>query len=67
LTPDQADQLSVTTIDRLLDDAKAGKMFILMDDRDGSSTGDLCILAEHCDNKAVNAMLKHAAASFVLR
>jgi len=60
LTPDQADQLSVTTIDRLLDDAKAGKMFILMDDRDGSSTGDLCILAEHCDDKAVNAMLKHA-------
>lgn len=45
MTPDQADQLSVTTIDRLLDDAKAGKMFILMDDRDGSSTGDLCILA----------------------
>lgn len=60
MTPDQADQISVSTIDRLLDDAKAGKMFILMDDRDGSSTGDLCILAEHCDDKAVNTMLKHA-------
>ena len=50
----------MTAIDRILKDAKAGKMFILMDDRDGSSTGDLCILAEHCDAEAVNAMLKHA-------
>ncbi|MGB2097607.1 MAG: 3,4-dihydroxy-2-butanone-4-phosphate synthase, partial [Candidatus Puniceispirillales bacterium] len=54
------DQQAISSIDRLLDQAKAGEMFILMDDREGETTGDLCILAEHCDDKAINTMLKHA-------
>ena len=54
------DQQAISSIDRLLEQARAGEMFILMDDREGETTGDLCILAEHCDDVVINTMLKHA-------
>ena len=35
------DQQAISSIDRLLEQARAGEMFILMDDREGETTGDL--------------------------
>ena len=60
MNAEMRDQLAISSIDSLLENARAGKMFILMDDHEGETTGDLCILAEHCNDSAINAMLKHA-------
>jgi 3,4-dihydroxy 2-butanone 4-phosphate synthase/GTP cyclohydrolase II len=49
----------LTDIDTILADAKAGKMFILVDDEDRENEGDLVISAQHADADAVNFMAKH--------
>ena len=36
----------LSSIEDVLDDAKKGKMFILVDDEDRENEGDLCILAK---------------------
>lgn len=50
---------SLSSIDTILSDAKAGKMFILIDDEDRENEGDLVIPAEFADAAAVNFMAKH--------
>ena len=48
------DQLA--PIETILDDAKAGRMFILVDDEDRENEGDLVIPAEHANAQAINFM-----------
>ena len=48
----------VSDIDEILEDAKAGKMFILVDDEDRENEGDLIIPAQHCDAEAINFMAR---------
>ncbi len=48
------DQLA--TIETILKDAKAGRMFILVDDEDRENEGDLVIPAEFADAQAINFM-----------
>lgn len=43
----------------IIADAKAGKMFILVDDEDRENEGDLIIPAQFADSAAVNFMAKH--------
>ena len=54
-----ASQNGLSTIEDVIADAKAGKLFILVDDEDRENEGDLCVLAECADANAVNFMAKH--------
>ena len=49
----------LSPIEEVIEDAKAGKLFILVDDEDRENEGDLCIVAEHADDKAINFMAKY--------
>jgi 3,4-dihydroxy 2-butanone 4-phosphate synthase / GTP cyclohydrolase II len=43
----------------ILNDAKKGKMFILVDDKDRENEGDLVIPGSKCNYKSINFMAKH--------
>jgi 3,4-dihydroxy 2-butanone 4-phosphate synthase/GTP cyclohydrolase II len=47
-------------IPEILDELKAGRMIVLVDDEDRENEGDLVVAAEHCTPDAVNFMVKHA-------
>ncbi len=49
-----------TDINQLIDLAKSGEMFILVDGDDDDSHGDLCVLSEFATPEAINFMSKHA-------
>jgi len=49
----------LSSIEDVLDDAKKGKMFILVDDEDRENEGDLCILAEFATAETINFMAKN--------
>ncbi len=49
----------LSPIEDIIDDARAGRMFILIDDEDRENEGDLIIPAEKADADAVNFMAKH--------
>ena len=49
----------ISGIEEILEDARAGRMFILVDDEDRENEGDLVIPAQFCDAAAVNFMAKH--------
>ena len=48
-----------STINEILKDAKKGKMFILVDDKDRENEGDLVIPASKCNSKIINFMATH--------
>jgi 3,4-dihydroxy 2-butanone 4-phosphate synthase/GTP cyclohydrolase II len=48
------------TIPEILEDLKAGKMIVLVDDEDRENEGDLCVAAERATPEAINFMAKHA-------
>ena len=43
----------------IIQDAKKGKMFILVDDKNRENEGDLIIPASKCNSKSINFMAKH--------
>jgi 3,4-dihydroxy 2-butanone 4-phosphate synthase/GTP cyclohydrolase II len=47
-------------IPEILNDLKAGRMVVLMDDRESSSGGDLVVAAERCDAAHLNFIAMHA-------
>ena len=49
----------LSPIEEIIQDAKEGKMFILVDDENRENEGDLVIPAQMCDAKAVNFMAKY--------
>jgi 3,4-dihydroxy 2-butanone 4-phosphate synthase/GTP cyclohydrolase II len=49
----------LATIEEIIADAKAGKMFILVDDEDRENEGDLIIPAAMADAEAINFMAKY--------
>ncbi len=49
----------ITTIEEALEDFKAGKMVIIVDDADRENEGDLCIAAEKVTPEAINFMAKY--------
>ena len=49
----------ISSIEELIEDARGGKMFILVDAEDRENEGDLYIPAEMCTPEAVNFMAKH--------
>jgi 3,4-dihydroxy 2-butanone 4-phosphate synthase / GTP cyclohydrolase II len=46
-------------ISSIIQDAKKGKMFILVDDKNRENEGDLIIPASKCDSKSINFMAMH--------
>ena len=46
-------------ISSIIQDAKKGKMFILVDDKDRENEGDLIIPASKCNSKNINFMATH--------
>lgn len=51
--------VALNTIEEIIADAKAGKMFILVDDEDRENEGDLVIPAEFATPEIVNFMATH--------
>ncbi|SCA55124.1 Riboflavin biosynthesis protein RibBA (Includes: 3,4-dihydroxy-2-butanone 4-phosphate synthase; GTP cyclohydrolase-2) [Candidatus Terasakiella magnetica] len=49
----------LSSIEEIIEDAKNGRMFILVDDEDRENEGDLVIPAQTCDADAVNFMATH--------
>jgi 3,4-dihydroxy 2-butanone 4-phosphate synthase/GTP cyclohydrolase II len=54
-----ATQTQLASIDTILEDARAGRMFILVDDENRENEGDLVIPADMITPDAVNFMAKH--------
>ena len=52
--------MALAPISDVLDDIRAGKMFILVDEPDRENEGDLCIAAEHTTPEVINFMATHA-------
>ncbi len=48
-----------STINEIIKDAKKGKIFILVDDKDRENEGDLVVPASKIDSKKINFMAKH--------
>ncbi|MFN2354705.1 MAG: bifunctional 3,4-dihydroxy-2-butanone-4-phosphate synthase/GTP cyclohydrolase II [Desulfopila sp.] len=51
--------MPVSPIEDVLEDIKAGKMVILVDDEDRENEGDLCMAAEFVTPEAINFMATH--------
>jgi 3,4-dihydroxy 2-butanone 4-phosphate synthase/GTP cyclohydrolase II len=51
--------MSVATVTEALEDIRAGKMIILVDDEDRENEGDLCMAAEKATPEAINFMAKY--------
>jgi len=49
----------LSPIEDVIADAKAGKLFILVDDQNRENEGDLCVIAEYASPDAVNFMAKY--------
>ena len=49
----------LSTIEEVIADAKAGKLFILVDDEDRENEGDLCVIGEYATADAINFMAKY--------
>jgi len=52
-------QAWLSSIDEIIEDARRGRMFILVDDEDRENEGDLVIPAQMADAAAVNFMARH--------
>ena len=48
-----------SSVKDILNDAKKGKMFILVDDKNRENEGDLVIPGSKCNSKTINFMAKH--------
>ncbi len=53
------DQTVLSTIEGAIEDIRAGKMVILVDDEDRENEGDLCMAAEAVTPEAINFMATH--------
>lgn len=51
--------MSISKISEIIAEAKAGRMFILVDDESRENEGDLVIPASMCDDKKINFMAKY--------
>ncbi|MBI4216699.1 MAG: bifunctional 3,4-dihydroxy-2-butanone-4-phosphate synthase/GTP cyclohydrolase II [Chloroflexi bacterium] len=51
--------MGLATIEEALEDIRAGKFVIIVDDEDRENEGDLVIAAEKCSPEAINFMAKH--------
>ncbi|MDB3879770.1 3,4-dihydroxy-2-butanone-4-phosphate synthase [Alphaproteobacteria bacterium] len=55
----QPSRNGLSAIEEVIADAKAGKLFILVDDEDRENEGDLCVIGEYATADAINFMAKY--------
>ena len=55
--PDFSD--SIASVEEAIEEIRAGRMVILVDDEDRENEGDLCMAAEACTPEAINFMAKY--------
>jgi 3,4-dihydroxy 2-butanone 4-phosphate synthase/GTP cyclohydrolase II len=51
---------AIAPIEEIIAEARAGRMFVLVDDEDRENEGDVVIAAQFADAEAINFMAKHA-------
>jgi 3,4-dihydroxy 2-butanone 4-phosphate synthase/GTP cyclohydrolase II len=51
--------MPLNRVQKAIEDFKAGRMVIMVDDEDRENEGDLCVAAEFATDKAVNFMARH--------
>ncbi len=51
--------MAISPIEEVIEDIRAGKMIILVDDEDRENEGDLCMAAEACTAEHINFMAKY--------
>ncbi|CAI27524.1 3,4-dihydroxy-2-butanone 4-phosphate synthase [Ehrlichia ruminantium] len=51
----------ISSIEDIIEDAKAGKVFVLIDDEQRENEGDLVVLAEKVTTDAINLMVTHGS------
>ena len=54
-----ANDISLATVEEIIDEARNGRMFILVDDEDRENEGDLIVPAQMATPDAINFMAKH--------
>ena len=54
----ESDSMSISSPEEIIEEARAGRIFILVDDEDRENEGDLIIPAEHASAAAINFMAK---------
>jgi len=59
MTQEAIDRSMFSTIDEALEDIRAGKMVIVVDDADRENEGDFIMAAEHATPEAINFMVTH--------
>jgi 3,4-dihydroxy 2-butanone 4-phosphate synthase/GTP cyclohydrolase II len=59
LLMDDVKSSDLSSIDELIEVARRGEVFILVDDEDRENEGDVCVLAEHATPQAINFMAKY--------
>ena len=62
-TPEQLSDIyqgALSSIEEVVEEAKAGRMFILVDDEGRENEGDLCVPAEMATAEVINFMAMHA-------
>ncbi|CAG1002492.1 partial 3,4-dihydroxy-2-butanone 4-phosphate synthase, partial [Rhodocyclaceae bacterium] len=58
-TPDFPPIMSISPIQDIVADMRAGKMVILVDEEDRENEGDLVLAADHVTPEAINFMARH--------
>jgi hypothetical protein len=48
--------MKLNSVEELIEDIRAGKMVVLMDDEDRENEGDIVMAAEHCRAEDINFM-----------
>ncbi|MGU9961667.1 MAG: 3,4-dihydroxy-2-butanone-4-phosphate synthase [Candidatus Puniceispirillales bacterium WSBS_2018_MAG_OTU23] len=57
---DNAKSNDLSSVEEIIEAARNGEVFILIDDESRENEGDVCVLAEHATPEAINFMAKYA-------
>jgi 3,4-dihydroxy 2-butanone 4-phosphate synthase/GTP cyclohydrolase II len=57
---EEVQRVKFSTIEEALDELRAGRMIIVVDDEDRENEGDLVIAAEKASTESINFMIRHA-------
>src|SRR5262245_41210904 len=57
--PPEETRAALASVEAAIEDIRAGKLVILVDDADRENEGDLCVAAEKVTPEAINFMAKH--------
>ena len=50
---------AISSVEEIIEDARQGRMYILVDHEDRENEGDICIPAEKCTADVINFMATH--------